>query len=172
MPRQRIVAVSNKSHNKLIGQALNERWVAETLSLAKLARLRRVRLCTQRLYDNQPTLIFGAVMRNESGAAVGGVGIVFDTKAQLEPCCAMLCRAQNRAKCRPAASALFVDAQMQVIVATSDINRATTVDLPREVLTANGSMGERIVAINGTHYAIGVARRPAIANITAWALHA
>lgn len=153
--RQRIVAVSNKSHGNLVGHVLNESWVGKTLSLRNSRDYVESGYAPSLLYDNQPTLIFGAVMRNESGALAGGVGIVFDTKVQLE---LMLRDALPRTESgdlQAGCIGAFVDAQMQVIVATSGYQPGDKLPLPPDVLTANGAMGDRIVAIDGTYYAVG-----------------
>ena len=154
--RQRIVAVSNKSHNKLIGQVLNEGWVAKTLSLRNSRDYVESGYAPSVLYDNQPTLIFGAVMRNESGGAVGGVGIVFDSKVQLELMLRDALPRTESGEFQAGCIGAFVDAQMQVIVATSEYQTGDKLPLPPEVLADSGSTGERIVAINATYYAVGV----------------
>lgn len=153
--RQRIVAVSNKSHNKLVGHVLNESWVGKTLSLRNSRDYVESGYAPSMLYDNQPTLIFGAVMRGESGAAVGGVGIVFDTKVQLELMLRDALPRTESGEVQAGCIGAFVDAQMQVIVATADYQPGDKLPLPPEVLTANGSMGDRIVAVNGNYYAVG-----------------
>jgi chemotaxis signal transduction protein len=156
--RQRIVAVSNRSHNKLVGHVLNESWVGKTLSLRNSRDYVESGYAPSVLYDNKPTLIFGAVMRNETGAAVGGVGIVFDTQVQLELMLRDALPRTESGEVQAGCIGAFVDAQMQVIVATSDYQPGDKLPLPPEVLTANGSMGERIVAINSTYYAVGAKR--------------
>lgn len=156
--RQRIVAVSNRSHNQLIGHVLNESWVGRTLLLRNSRDYVESGYAPSALYDNKPTLIFGAVMRNEAGAAVGGVGIVFDTKVQLELMLRDALPRTESGEIQAGCIGAFVDAQMQVIVATSDYQPGDKLPMPAEVLTAHSSMGERIVAVNGTYYAVGARR--------------
>jgi chemotaxis signal transduction protein len=153
--RQRIVAVSNKSHARLVGQVLNESWVGRTLSLRNSRDFVESGYAPSVLYGNQPTLIFGAVMRNDNGSTAGGVGIVFDTKVQLELMLRDALPRTESGEVQAGCIGAFVDAQMQVIAATSDYQPGDKLPVPADILAAHGSMGERIVAIDGTYYAVG-----------------
>lgn len=153
--KQRIVAVSNRSHGKFIGQPLGESWVARTLALRNSRDFVESGFAPSALYENQPTLIFGAAVPGESGSATGGVGIVFDTKVQLE---LMLLDALPRTESgdiQAGCVGAFVDAQLRVIAATSAYQPGDQLPLPADFLAAAGATGARIAAIDGTYYAVG-----------------
>jgi chemotaxis signal transduction protein len=153
--KQRIVAVSNDSHGKFVGQPLSEGWVTRTLALRNSRDYVESGFVPSALYEDQPTLIFGAAVHGETGSTIGGVGIVFDTKVQLE---LMLRDALPRTESGDVLAGCvgaFVDAQLRVIAATSAYQPGDQLPLPADFLAAAGTTGPRIAAINDTYYAIG-----------------
>jgi chemotaxis signal transduction protein len=151
----RIVAVSNAAHSNKIGKVINEPWVNATLELRDSQQFAVSAFAPCDLYDGQHTLIYGAAIRNESRRVVGGIGIVSDAAPQFK---AMLRDALPRTESGDIASGcvgLFVDAQLNVVAATSQFEPGDTIDLPRELLGTQANTAGT-VRIQGVHYAIGV----------------
>jgi chemotaxis signal transduction protein len=150
---RRIRAVSNPDHAARVGQVIDEPWAATTLALRNSQDFSVSEFTPSKLYRNERTLVFGAAIRNESGRTVGGIGIVFDCKAQF---IAMLQDALPRTQsgeCAPGCIGLFVDTEMRVIATTGDHALGEKIDLPRELLL--DAQEGRLISLNGTHYAAG-----------------
>lgn len=150
-----IVATSNLSHASKIGSTIQAPWVAATLDLRDSQQYAVSTFAPSDLYEGQHTLIYGAAIRNESRRVVGGIGIVFDSAPQFK---AMLRDALPRTESGDIVNGslgLFVDARMTVIAATSGYRPGDTIDLPREVLSAQEN-APQTVCMNGVHYAIGM----------------
>jgi chemotaxis signal transduction protein len=153
---RRISAVSNPDHATRVGQVIDEPWAGATLALRNSQDFAVSAFTPSKLYRGEQTLVFGAVVRNDSGRAVGGIGIVFDSKPQLT---AMLQDALPRTQagdCAPGCIGLFVDADMRVIATTGEHALGETIDLPRELLL--DAHAGRLISLNGTHYAAGSRR--------------
>lgn len=153
----RVVAVSNISHSTKVGRIIDEPWVAATLELRDSQQFAVSTFAPCDLYDGRHTLVYGAAIRNDSRRVVGGIGIVFDSAPQFK---AMLGDALPHTESGEISSGcigLFVDAQLNVVAATSQFEPGDTIDLPRNLLDAQTNTA-RTVCIKGVHYAIGVGK--------------
>jgi chemotaxis signal transduction protein len=148
-----IHAASHPGHEHLIGKRCEEEWVGATLALRHPQDFAVSGFCPSELYDGQPTLIFGAALGISTGRAIGGIGIVFDSKPQLA---AMLADSLPRASSGAIAEgciALFVDASHRVIAASSGFEIGESADLPAELFDAHDQGTTRIVEYQGSYYA-------------------
>ena len=151
----RIVAVSNPAHASQVGAPIDEPWVAATLELRDSQNYAVSAFAPCALYEGRATLVYGAAIRNDNRRIVGGIGIVFDSAPQFV---AMLRDALPRTESGAVASGCigaFIDARMNVIAASSDFQPGDALDLPRELLDAQGG-APQTVCIKGIHYAVGV----------------
>jgi len=151
----RIVATANPAHGGKVGSTIREPWIAATLELRDSQHYAVSAFARCDLYEGRPTLVYGAAVRNDSGRAIGGIGIVFDSAPQLG---AMLRDALPRTESGAIASgciAAFVDERMNVLASTSQLEPGDTLDLPCNLLNADNSAPQTL-CIKGTHYAIGV----------------
>lgn len=154
---RRVVAVSNPAHASKVGSTIEEPWAPATLELRDSQQYAVSAFARSDLYGGQHTLIYGAALRNEARRVIGGIGIVFDSAPQFK---AMLRDALPRTESGQVVSGcigLFVDSRMTVIAATSGYEPGDTVDLPRELLSAQGN-APQTVCMKGIHYAVGMRR--------------
>jgi chemotaxis signal transduction protein len=149
----RIQAVSNPAHERWVGKQCSEAWVAATLALRDPQAFAVSAFAPSELYRNEPTLIFGAALGVTTGRAVGGIGIIFDSKPQLA---AML----NDALPRSASGAisegcigLYVDSTRRVISATAMFQPGDIADLPEALVRAHKNGGSSVIEYRGLYYA-------------------
>ena len=151
----RVVAVSNPAHDGAIGTTIAEPWAAATLALRDSQQYAVSAFAPCMFYGDQPTLVYGAALRDPHGRVLGGVGIVFDAAPQFA---AMLRDALPRTDAgapAPGCIGALVDAQMRVMAATSEFAVGDVLPLPLEMLReACGTA--RIVELNQQHYALGM----------------
>jgi chemotaxis signal transduction protein len=151
-----ILAVSNPKYARVIGKICNETWVRATLSLRDPQAFAVSGFAPSELYDNRPTVIFGAAIGIERGQAIGGIGIVFDSEPQFS---AMLKDALPRAasgELAPGCIGLFVDSAKRVISATALFAPGEAVDLPIELLGRSKDAASHVVEYRGSYYAASI----------------
>lgn len=109
------------------------------------------------LYGDKPTYIYSAAIRNDKGAFLGGIGVVFDSEpefaAMLEDCLPLNELGEKTAN----SSALFVDRRGMVISSTdSKWPVATKMSLPDSVLLLdNGTSTDAIINFDGDNFLVG-----------------
>lgn len=153
---RQVVAVANSAHDSRIGTTLSEAWAGQTLALRNSQDFVVAEFAPSTFYGDQPTLVFGAAIRDSSGRIAGGVGVVFDARPQLE---AMLRDSLPRTESGEIAGgciSVFMDAKLRVIAATSGYRYGDCLPLPREWFARGAQQTARVAEVNGTYYAIGV----------------
>ena len=103
---QCVVGVSRTQYEGLVGTNLNAEWARNTLMLTTPDRYVVSDFSPTALYGGRPSYIYGAALLDGPGKVVGGIGIVFDSKAQFAT---MLQDALPPEL--PEAFGLFIDAQ-------------------------------------------------------------
>jgi chemotaxis signal transduction protein len=150
---QRVVGVSRGQYAGLVGTTLNTEWAHATLALKSSDRYVVSDFCPTPLYVGRPSYIYGAALLDGSGNAVGGIGIVFDSKVQFA---AML--QDSLPPESPQAFGLFVDALGRVLASTDErYVVGTDFDLPADLLaTASQPEGEsRLIVLGNQVLAVG-----------------
>jgi chemotaxis signal transduction protein len=153
--QRRIVATSRPTQQRRIGQTITESWSSDTLQLRSSQEFSVSPFASSSFYDNQPTWVYGASLRH-TGRVVGGIGIVFDAKPQLESILRDALPRTESGQIAEGCISLFVDANMRVIAASSKYAHGETLSLKREMLRADGTAMAQIVAIDDMNYAVGV----------------
>jgi chemotaxis signal transduction protein len=153
--QRRVVATSRPAHHKRVGQTLSESWCAETLASRGSQEFVVSTFGPSSFYDNKPTLVYGSALR-ASGRVVGGVGIVFDTTAQLESILKDALPRTESGQIVEGCVSVFVDANMRVMAASSNYVHGETVALPRDLLRSDSAACAHIAALNEVNYAVGV----------------
>ena len=156
--KQRIIAVSNASHSQYVGKTLSESWVSRTLTLRNSQEYVESGFVPSLLYENQPTLNFSAAVRGGTGHSIGGVGVVFDTKVQLELMLRDALPLNEAGEVESGCVAAFVDAELKVVVASSIYQSGEHIPLPADFLSTASTQQARIAAIEGVYYAVGARR--------------
>lgn len=149
----RVIGVSRAHYEGLVGTTLNAEWTRATLTLTAPDRYVVSDFSPTELYAGRPSYIYAAALLDGHGKAVGGIGIVFDSKVQFA---AMLQDALPPDS--PHAFGLFVDTQGRVIASTDDqYPVGKTLDIPADLLAAAMQpQGEsRLIVIGGQVLAVG-----------------
>lgn len=154
----KVVAVSNPGYSNLVGQTLSADWVRPTLALPDSQRYAVSSFTSTPLYDERPTYIYTAAVREPEGnEPVGGIAIVFDSAPQFA---AMLDEALPRAEdgqLLPGAIAVFAERDGRIISSTdASLPPGSRLELGREFFELEqGAACTNIVTHNGRYYAVG-----------------
>jgi chemotaxis signal transduction protein len=141
----------------MVGQTIGELWSAATLQLRNSQDFHVSTFAPSSFYGGRPTFVYGAALR-DSGRAVGGVGIVFDTQPQLESILRDALPRTDAGDIAPGCISLFVDANLRVVAASSRYEVNASIDLPRELLSTSDGGSGHLVSIGEMTYAVGVRR--------------
>lgn len=150
---QCVVGVSRTQYEGLVGTNLNAEWARNTLMLTTPDRYVVSDFSPTALYSGRPSYIYGAALLDGPGKVVGGIGIVFDSKAQFA---AMLQDALPPEL--PEAFGLFIDAQCLVIASTDErFPVGARFELPADLLAAaKQPHGEsRLIVLGNQVLAVG-----------------
>ena len=152
-----VIAVSNDAYHEMIGRPIDAEWVRRSLALTTPQEYVVSDFEATPLYEDRPTYVYAAAVRDPSGSrVVGGVGIVFDAAPQFE---AMLLDSLPRDESGAIPEGCFgafVDRNGRVIAATSALSPGSRAELPAELLDlANGQGLAKIVRLDGQYYATG-----------------
>ncbi len=147
----KVVAVSNEQGDALLGTVLPEAWAQATLSLPNSQSYHVSAFEPSQFYTQQNTWVYTAALRSTVGRVVGGIGIVFDATPQLR---AMLDDALMNM--HPGSLAVFVSRNGRVLAATARYQPGDVLNVDRELLAPPPEGDTRIIALDGTYYAIGV----------------
>lgn len=153
--QRKVVAASNIAHQRRVGQVISESWCAETLTLRSSQDFAVSAFAPSGFYADQPTLVYGAAIRNAAGRLAGGIGIVFDARPQLESILRDALPRTESGQIAAGCVSLFVDSTMRVIAASSTYKHGDVLPLSPEMLR-DPLQAEHIASINGMHYAVGV----------------
>lgn len=154
--QRRVIAVSNVSHQRRVGQPLPESWAQEALTLRGSQDFIVSRFAPSNFYGDRPTLVYGAAVRGSAGRIIGGVGIVFDAEAQFASILRdALPRTESGAIAEGCIS-LFIDENLRVVAASSTYSHGETLALPAELLRDDATHSAHIATVNGVHYAVGI----------------
>jgi chemotaxis signal transduction protein len=149
-----VVAVSRESHRSLVGQRLDDEWIARTLALGSSQGYVVSDFTPSRLYSGRPTYVYAAAVRDPANrAVVGGIAIVFDSAPQLMAMLTDALPRDDRGMVVAGSFVVFLDATGRTL-ASSDPKFIVGQAFP---LTTDHA-GTHIQAIHGQHYAIGSAR--------------
>lgn len=148
-----VVAVSNNQFNNLIGEKLEEEWVARTLNVRDSQKYCVSSFETSRLYEERHTYIYAAAISAlDSGhPVVGGIGLVFDSEPQFE---AML---RDSLPSSEGCFALYVERDQTIISSSSkEFAVGSKVDLSHDLVSLPCGRGmSQIVVFQGSYWAVG-----------------
>lgn len=152
---RQVVAVSNTSHRRRVGERLNDAWCSDTLALRSSQDFSVSAFAPSAFYGERPTLVYGAAVRSAAGRTVGGIGIVFDAQPQFDSILRDALPVTEGGSVLEGAISVFVDSNLRVIAASSRYGHGDIVPLPREVLSKGDDQSAHVVTIDGMHYAVG-----------------
>lgn len=151
----KVIAVSNTHEAGLIGQVIDEPWVAQCLNLKDSQSYTVSAFHPSPLYNGQSTYIYSAALRHNN-QVIGGIGIVFDSLPQFA---AMLNDSLPRdTNDVPVTGsfAVFVDSQAS-IVASSDARHqiGEVLAIPADLLHPTAEGHTQLVVFEDQVMAVG-----------------
>ena len=80
----KVIAVSDKNNEYLIGKILTQEWVEKTLNLRDTSKYSVSKFEKSTLYDNESTYIYSSAIRSfkDDKIITGGIAVVFDSTPQ------------------------------------------------------------------------------------------
>ncbi|PKO35666.1 MAG: chemotaxis protein CheW [Betaproteobacteria bacterium HGW-Betaproteobacteria-7] len=155
-----VSAVSNAAYAELVGNRLDEPWVAACLELRDSQRYTVSCFSRTHLYAGRPTYVYLAALRSaDDNRVTGGIAIVFDAEPQFA---AMLLDALPREASGEAVAdsfAVFVDGQSTIIASSNSTYAVgSTLALPAELVNPPATGCSRLINLNGQVMAAGARR--------------
>lgn len=155
----KVVAVSQDSDRYLIGKTLTEEHIKQTLNIKDSQRYTVSPFVKSHIYGDEETYIYLAsiLSGSKNGEAVGGIGIVFDSKPQFE---AMLMDAlplDEKGEPIKGSFGVYAERNKKIISCTDgEICEKSFSSLPNEYFEIrNGQGASGIVDFGGAYYAVG-----------------
>ncbi len=149
-----VLAVSQPAAQDWVGRTLQADWLAPTLGLREGQAFVMSRHGPSPLYGERPTYVYTAALLPEgSGAALGGIAIVFDGEPQFAAMLRDALPTGTDGKALPGSSALFVTRSGQV-VASSDARWPVGSQAPLSPTTlSRGEAHCTVIDIDGVAHA-------------------
>ncbi|MGE4555693.1 MAG: chemotaxis protein CheW [Desulfovibrionaceae bacterium] len=151
--RGRILAVSKKNDQGLVGVSLSDSWVAQTLSVHDSQQYTVSPFEATELYGGRHTYVYSASITDivDHKKVLGGIGIVFDSEPQFA---AML---EDSMPGGEGCFGVFVERSGAIISTTAKSLRVGDhMDIDSEFLSLpNGEKTSRIIVFEGQYYAVG-----------------
>ena len=156
----KVIAVSNKNNEYLIGKILTQDWVEKTLILRDTSKYCVSKFEKSALYDNESTYIYSSAIRSfkDEKIITGGIAVVFDSTPQFN---AMLDESLPRDIDGNKISgifALFTDKDKKIISSTNDnfqVDSYLNID-DKFFNLKNAQQKSQIIEMNNKYYAVAV----------------
>lgn len=158
-----ILAVSNAEQQSIIGTKIDEATGgfaalknsnSQSYSVSPFARTS--------LYQQRHTYIYNAAItdQEETGAVLGGIGIVFDSEPQFEAMLAEVLPRNDQGQLLDGCFAVFVDRKKTIIAAANhpELRAGDILDLDERFFALkNGRRGSEVAQYDGINYVLGMA---------------
>ena len=118
----KVIAVSNRNEEFLVGRVLTQDWVSKTLSLKDTSKYCVSKFEKTVLYDNQSTYIYSSAIRSLKNEAIvtGGIAIVFDSKPQFSAMLDDTLPRDTQGEKLSGVFALFTNKEKQIISSSNE----------------------------------------------------
>ncbi|PHO12924.1 chemotaxis protein CheW [Malaciobacter marinus] len=156
----KIIAVSNKEEEYLIGKVLTQEWVDKTLNLEDTSKYCVSKFEKSNLYNNESTYIYCSAIRclNDDKKINGGIAIVFDSTFQFNAMLDETLPRNNKGEKVDGVFALFTNKNKYIISSTNEEFKIDSfLDLDDRFFNLNNAQKlSEIVEYEGKYYAVGV----------------
>ncbi|WP_419782322.1 chemotaxis protein CheW [Malaciobacter marinus] len=156
----KIIAVSNKEEEYLIGKVLTQEWVDKTLNLEDTSKYCVSKFEKSNLYNNESTYIYCSAIRclNDDKKINGGIAIVFDSTFQFNAMLDETLPRNNKGEKVDGVFALFTNKNKNIISSTNEEFKIDSfLDLDDRFFNLNNAQkSSEIVEYEGKYYAVGV----------------
>jgi chemotaxis signal transduction protein len=155
----KVIAVSNPSENRLVGQILKAEWVGRTLGLKDSQSYCVSEFEPTFLYNDRYTYVYGASIAalGSSEKIVGGIGIVFDSTPQFKAMLEDSLPRDEKGHSREDVFAVFCDNDRRIISSsTPQLRIGEQLDIDHSFFKADEVSGKSsIVQYRDKYYAVG-----------------
>ena len=154
----KVIAVSNRNEEFLVGRVLTQDWVSKTLSLKDTSKYCVSKFEKTVLYDNQSTYIYSSAIRSLKNEAIvtGGIAIVFDSKPQFNAMLDDTLPRDLQGEKLPGVFALFTNKEKQIISSSNeDFEVDSYLNIDDSFFDLKNSHGlSKIIEFDNKYYAI------------------
>ena len=157
----KVIAVSNPHYQTLVGSTLQEPWVAATLALQNSEQYAVSEFVETPLYDNQPSYIYAAAIKEpKSAKVVGGIGIIFDAKPQFSAILNDVIPKDLDGHAQKNCFAVYIDASKKILFSNSErFKMGDVLAVEPELLAIEkGQSFSKISLLGEYYYAIGCSK--------------
>ncbi|AXH14584.1 chemotaxis protein CheW [Malaciobacter mytili LMG 24559] len=156
----RVVAVSNKNEEYLVGKVLTQDWVGKTLNLKDTSKYCVSKFEKTNLYKNESTYIYCSAIRSISNEKEvnGGIAIVFDSTFQFNAMLDETLPRDNKGEKIDGIFALFTNRDKSVISSTNSKYAVESIlDIDDKFFTLpKAQQLSEIIEFDGKYYAVAV----------------
>ena len=154
----KVIAVSNRNEEFLVGRVLTQDWVSKTLSLKDTSKYCVSKFEKTVLYDNQSTYIYSSAIRSLKNEAIvtGGIAIVFDSKPQFSAMLDDTLPRDTQGEKLSGVFALFTNKEKQIISSSNeDFEVDSYLNIDDSFFDLKNSHGlSKIIEFDNKYYAI------------------
>ena len=156
----KVIAVSNRNEEFLVGRVLTQDWVSKTLSLKDTSKYCVSKFEKTVLYDNQSTYIYSSAIRSLKNEAIvtGGIAIVFDSKPQFSAMLDDTLPRDTQGEKLSGVFALFTNKEKQIISSSNeDFEVDSYLNIDDSFFDLKNSHGlSKIIEFDNKYYAVAV----------------
>jgi chemotaxis signal transduction protein len=154
----KVIAVSNRNEEFLVGRVLTQDWVSKTLNLKDTSKYSVSKFENTVLYDNQSTYIYSSAIRSFKNEAIvtGGIAVVFDSKPQFNAMLDETLPRNTQGEKLPGVFALFTKKDKQIISSSNeDFEVDSYLNIDDSFFDLKNAQGlSKIIKFNNRYYAI------------------
>jgi chemotaxis signal transduction protein len=154
----KVIAVSNRNEEFLVGRVLNQDWVTKTLSLKDTSKYCVSKFEKTVLYNNQSTYIYSSAIRSFKNETIvtGGIAVVFDSKPQFSAMLDDTLPRNTQGEKLPGIFALFTNKDKQIISSSNeDFEVDSYLNIDDSFFNLKNAQGfSKIIEFNNKYYAI------------------
>jgi chemotaxis signal transduction protein len=154
----RVIAVSNRDNEYLVGRILTQDWVEKTLSLRDTSKYCVSKFEKSNLYDNKSTYIYCSAIRSlkDERIITGGIAVVFDSSPQFYSMLSETLPSTSSVDKSKEIFALFTNKEKQIISSTNeDFKVDSYLDIDDSFFKLkNAQSSSQIIEFDNKYYAI------------------
>jgi chemotaxis signal transduction protein len=154
----KVIAVSNRNEEFLVGRVLNQDWVTKILSLKDTSKYCVSKFEKTVLYNNQSTYIYSSAIRSFKNETIvtGGIAVVFDSKPQFSAMLDDTLPRNTQGEKLPGIFALFTNKDKQIISSSNeDFEVDSYLNIDDSFFNLKNAQGfSKIIEFNNKYYAI------------------
>ncbi len=156
----KVIAVSNRDNEYLVGKILTYEWVEKTLNLKDTSKYCVSKFEKTPLYDNQSTYIYCSAIRSfkDENIINGGIAVIFDSTPQFEAMLDETLPMDVDGSKIPGIFGIFTDKNKQIISSTNEnfqVDSYLNIDDSFFNLK-NAELFSKIIELDNKYYAVAV----------------